>query len=326
MRSFRNTGFLFLAAAAIAACEPQEQKPPAPDSTPEVTPAPATNSTSNPPPASDPAQTVLVWPDGVQGPVLDKEPERALPPVAGAKSVVRLEGVTNPTIGVYPAPKPNGTAVIICPGGGFSKLALDLEGSEVATNLNAIGVTAFVLKYRTSPGGSPEPQAGPAMDAERAVSLVRSRASEWGLKPDRIGLLGISAGGQAALIAATNADHRLYEAKGDVDKASCRPDFLALVYPWKIQDAADPTKLRADIHANASAPPTFIAHAVDDPGAKIEGSILLLQQLHAAKVPVELHAYVKGGHGFGLRPADVPCPTDWPKRFAEWLKVVKMVE
>jgi acetyl esterase/lipase len=274
--------------------------------------------------AGDPAQTFSVWPDGVQGPVNDTPPERALPPVPNAKSVVRVEGVTQPSVGVYPAAKPNGTAVIICPGGGFSKLALDLEGSEVAENLNAIGVTAFVLKYRTSPAKSPDPQAGPVLDAQRTVSIVRRRAAEWGVKPDRIGLLGISAGGQVAAIAATNPGHRSYAPRGDLDAASSRPDFLALVYPWKIQDAADPAKLRADIHADAGAPPTFIAHAVDDPAAKIEGSFLLLQQLHAAKVPVEMHAYVKGGHGFGLRPAAVPCPTDWPQRFAEWLKVVGM--
>jgi acetyl esterase/lipase len=274
--------------------------------------------------AAEPAQTIPVWPDGVQGPVPDKAPERVLPAQPGAKQVIRLEGVTEASLLVFPAPKEKatGTAVIICPGGGFSKLALDLEGTEVAENFNAIGVTGIVLKYRTAPGGTKDPQLGPVMDAQRAVSLVRSRAAELGVKPDRIGLLGISAGGQVAVIATSNHAHRSYEPKAPGDQVSCRPDFLALVYPWKIQDAKDPGKLRDDIKVDATMPPTFIAHAVDDPGAKIEGSIMLFQQLHAAKVPVELHAYVKGGHGFGLRPADVPCPTDWPKRFAEWLGVV----
>jgi acetyl esterase/lipase len=276
--------------------------------------------------AAEPAQTIPVWPDGVQGPVPDKPPERVLPAQPNAKQVLRLEGVTEATLLVYPAPKEKsvGAAVIICPGGGFSKLALDLEGTEVAEHFNALGVTGFVLKYRTAPSGSVDPQIGPSMDAQRAVSLVRGRAAEWGLRPDRIGLLGISAGGQVATIATSNHARRLYEAKGAMDAASCRPDFLALVYPWRIQDVADPTKLRGDIRVDATMPPTFIAHAVDDAGAKIEGSILLLQQLRAAKppVPAEMHAYVKGGHGFGLRPADVPCPTDWPKRFAEWLGVL----
>ncbi len=274
--------------------------------------------------AAEPALTIPLWPDGVQGPVNDKPPERVLPAVPNAKQVVRLEGVTEPSLQVYPAPKEKsiGAAVIISPGGGFSKLALDLEGSEVAEHFNTLGISGFVLKYRTSPTGSKEPQLGAAMDAQRAVSVVRSRAAEFGLKPDRIGLLGISAGGQVAVIATSNHAKRLYEAKAPADQISCRADFLALVYPWKIQDIADPAKLRPDIRIDGTMPPTFIAHAVDDAGAKIEGSILLMQQLHAAKVPVEMHAYVKGGHGFGLRPAEVPCPTDWPKRFAEWLGVM----
>ena len=274
--------------------------------------------------AAEPAQTLKVWPDGVQGPVNDTAPERVLPVPPGTKQITRVEGVTDPTLLFYPAPadKATGTALIICPGGGFGKIVPDLEGSEVAENVNALGVTAFVLKYRTTPAGKPDPQLGPVMDAQRSVALVRSRAAEFGLKPDRIGLLGISAGGQVALIATSNHANRLYEAKGDVDKASCRPDLLALVYPWRLQDAADPTKLRADIRVDKTMPPVFIGHAADDRGAKIEGSLLLFLQLQANGIPAEAHLYAKGGHGFGLRPAEVPCPTDWPKRFAEWLKVM----
>jgi acetyl esterase/lipase len=274
--------------------------------------------------AAEPARTIPIWPDGVQGPVLDKPPERTLPAQPNAKQVWRLEGVTEASLLFFPASKEKaiGTAVIIAPGGGFSKLALDLEGTEVAEYLNSLGVSAFVLKYRTSPAKSVDPQLGPVMDLQRAISLVRAAAGEYGIKPDRVGVLGISAGGQVSAIAASNHEQRTYQPKRDSDAISCRPDFLALVYPWKIQDDADASKLRPDIRVSATMPPTFIAHAVDDPGAKIEGSLLLLQQLHAAKVPAELHAYVKGGHGFGLRPADVPCPTDWPKRFAEWLVVM----
>jgi acetyl esterase/lipase len=291
--------FLFAVAAALAA--------------PHASPA-----------AAEPAQTVPVWPDGVAGPVQDKAPERTLPSQPNAKQVWRLEGVTAPSLMVYPAPKAKstGTSVIIAPGGGYSKLALDLEGTEVAEYLNSLGITAFVLKYRTAPAGSPEPQLGPAMDVQRSVSLVRSKAAEFGVAPDRIGVLGISAGGQASVIATSNHAHRLYPTKGALDSTSCRPDFLVLVYPWRLPDTKDATRLRADIRVDATMPPTFIAHATDDAGAKVEGSLMLFQQLHTAKVPVELHAYAKGGHGFGLRPAEVPCPSDWPKRFAEWLAVV----
>lgn len=273
--------------------------------------------------AGEPAQTLKVWPDGVQGPINDKGPERVLPDVPNAKKVLRVEGVVDPTLQVYTAPKDraNGTAIVICPGGGFARLALDLEGSEVAENLNALGITAFVLKYRTSVAKSADPQLGAAMDAQRSLSIVRGKAAEFGVKPDRVGLLGISAGGQTAVIAASNHAHRLYEAKGEIDQPSCRPDFLALVYPWHIQDNADPMKLRPDIHVDKTMPPVFIAQASDDGSAKVEGSLLLALQLQAAKVPMELHAYAKGGHGFGLRPAAVPCPTDWPLRFADWLRI-----
>lgn len=273
--------------------------------------------------ALEPSQTIKVWPDGVQGPVNDTAPERVLPVAPGTKQVMRVEGVTDPTLLVFPAPKDKacGTAVIICPGGGFSKVVPDLEGSEIAENLNALGVTAFVLKYRTSPAKAADPQLGPVMDAQRSMSLVRARAAEFGLKTDRIGMLGVSAGGQVAVIATSNHAKRLYEGKIDADKISCRPDFLALVYPWKIQDSGDATKLRADIRVDATMPPVFIAHAMDDPGAKVEGSLLLLLQLKENKIPAEAHLYAKGGHGFGLRPAAVPCPTDWPQRFAQWLEV-----
>lgn len=278
--------------------------------------------------AIDPSQTLKVWPDGVQGPVNDTAPERVLPVALGAKQIMRVEGVTDPTLLVYPAPKDkaNGAALIICPGGGFGKVVPDLEGSEIAENVNALGVTAFVLMYRTTPAGKPDPQLGPAMDAQRSVSIVRSRAAEFGLKADRIGLLGVSAGGQVAVISTSNHASRLYEARGDMDKSSCRPDFLALVYPWKIQDATDPTKLRADIRVDKTMPPVFIAHAADDKGAKVEGSLLLFLQLQAAGIPAEAHLYAKGGHGFGLRPAEFPCPTDWPKRFADWLRVMHLTE
>lgn len=275
--------------------------------------------------APEPTQVFKVWPEGVAGPkpTGNVPAEAVLPPVANARSVVRLANVSSPELLMFPAPrgKATGTAVIILPGGGFSKLAMDLEGTEVAEHLNGLGITAFVLKYRTLPDRPDNPALGPAMDAQRSVSLVRSRAAEFGVRPERIGMLGISAGGQASLIATSNHARRLYPVALDTDKASCRPDFLALVYPWRIQDAQDATRLRGDIRVDATMPPVFIGHAADDPGAKVEGSVILFSQLKTAKVPCELHIYQQGGHGFGLRPAAVPCPTDWPQRFAGWLKV-----
>ncbi|MBI3881359.1 MAG: alpha/beta hydrolase [Verrucomicrobia bacterium] len=196
--------------------------------------------------AGEPAKVLKVWLDGIAGPKPEGNfpKEEVLPPVPKGKPVVRLANVSSPELLVFPAPKDKatGTAVVILPGGGFSKLAMDLEGTEVAEHFNTLGVTAFVLKYRTLPEKQENPALGPAMDAQRSVSLVRSRAAEFGVRADRIGMLGISAGGQSALIATSNHARRLYEPKADADKASCRPDFLALVYPWKIQDAKDATK------------------------------------------------------------------------------------
>lgn len=275
--------------------------------------------------ASEPAKVLKVWPDGIAGPKPDGTvpAEAVLPPIPKGKPVLRLANVSSPELLVFPAPqgKATGTAVVILPGGGFAKLAMDLEGTEVAEHFNTLGITAFVLKYRTLPEKVDNPALGPAMDAQRAVSLVRGRAAEFRVRPDRIGMLGISAGGQSALIATSNHSRRLYTPQAETDQVSCRPDFLALVYPWKIQDAKNPAKLRDDIRVDATMPPVFIGHAADDPGAKVEGSVTLFSQLKAANVPCELHIYQKGGHGFGLRPAAVPCPTDWPKRFAEWITV-----
>ena len=275
--------------------------------------------------AGEPKRVLKVWPDGIAGPKPEGivPNEEVLPPIPKGKPVLRLANVSSPELLVFPAPKDKatGTAVIILPGGGFAKLAMDLEGTEVAEHFNTLGITAFVLKYRTLPEKQENPALGPAMDAQRSVSLVRNRAAEFGVRADRIGMLGISAGGQSALIATSNHARRLYAPKTDADKTSCRPDFLALVYPWKIQDARDATKLRDDIRVDATMPPVFIGHAADDPGAKVEGSVILFSQLKTAKVPCEMHIYQKGGHGFGLRPADAPCPTDWPKRFAEWLAI-----
>lgn len=267
-------------------------------------------------PAAAP-QTLAVWPGQAPGEKGDVGEEHLLPPQKEKRPVERLTDVTRPTITVYrPDPaQQNGTAVVVCPGGGYRILAVDLEGTEVAAWLNSIGVTAIVLKYRVPARKDQPKHLAPLQDAQRAVSLVRSRAAEWKIAPDRIGILGFSAGGHLSAATATNGDHRQYAPLDDVDKTSCRPDFAVLIYPAYLT-AGD--RLAPEISVDAKTPPVFFAHANDD-RISAENSVAMFLALKRVKVPAELHVYAGGGHGFGLRPSENPCST-WPDRCRDWLK------
>lgn len=239
-----------------------------------------------------------------------------------SKGVKRISNVSKPTLTIYrPAKdKDTGAAVVICPGGGYNILAWDLEGTEVAEWLNSIGVTGIILKYRVPrrpDQAKDKPPLGPLQDAQRALSLVRSKAKEWHLDPKRIGILGFSAGGHLATSASTNFDKRSYEAMDDIDKIDCRPDFAILVYPAYLV-TRDKKELNTDIRARKECPPMFFAHAGND-GVPAENSIRTYLALKEAKVPAELHIYATGGHGFGLRPSNNPCST-WPKSCEAWLR------
>jgi acetyl esterase/lipase len=199
-------------------------------------------------------------------------------------------------------------------------LAWDLEGEEVAAWLNSIGVTGIILKYRVprrsgTPIAQPPPQA--QMDAQRALSLVRNKAEEWGINPKRIGMLGFSAGGHLTAWTATNFDKRSYEPVDAIDKVSCRPDFAVLVYPAYLR-AKDKNELMPDIRVTKDTPQTFFVHAGDDFVSPLN-STQMYQALRLAGVPAEMHLYATGGHGFGLRPRGKACTT-WPQRCAEWMK------
>lgn len=238
--------------------------------------------------------------------------------VAGRR-VTRLGNVSHPTLAIYrpSKEKDTGAAVIICPGGAHRILAYDLEGTEVAEWLNSLGVTGIVLKYRV-PAREGLPQWKAAVeDAQRAVSLVRSRAKDWGLDPARIGILGFSAGGDTAGRTAIFAGERQYTAVDAADQASCRPDFLVLVYPAYLVEQ-DGSRLKADVHVTERTPPAFLVQTGDD-GVRVENAVLLYLALKQAKVPAELHVYPTGGHGYGLRKTDEPV-TSWPDRLAIWLR------
>lgn len=240
------------------------------------------------------------------------------------KRVARISQVSVPTVTVYTPSKTKrtGTAVVVCPGGGFSILALDLEGSEVATWLNGIGVTAIVLKYRVPTSNLNPNWLGPAMDTQRALSLARTNAKEWGIDPQRIGVLGFSAGGKTAAMAALSCGNRLYPPQDRVDTAPCNADFAILIYPAYLVDGNQ--HLQPEVKVSKDAPPTFFAHASDDPVSS-QNTFVLAAALQTARVPVGVHVYPEGGHGYGLRPDPTKPVTSWPDRCTEWLLSRKLL-
>jgi acetyl esterase/lipase len=267
--------------------------------------------------------TILdVWPGKPPGEKEAIAEEKVTESKPGEKPVKRVTNVSKPTLTIFRPAKDRdtGAAVLIAPGGGYNILAWDLEGEEVAAWLNSIGVTGIVLKYRVPrrPGDAKEqPPIGPLQDAQRALSLVRSKAGSLGIDPKKIGMLGFSAGGHLTAATATNSDRRAYEPVDEIDKVSCRPDFAVLIYPAYLVER-DGTQLKPDIRVSKETPPCFFAHAGDDPISPVNSAQMYLA-LKRAGVPAELHIYASGGHGFGLRPSDKPCST-WPKRCAEWLR------
>ena len=266
--------------------------------------------------ASEPL-TLSVWPDKVPGEKGDIGEEKLQPPRDEAKPVERLTNVTKPTITVYRPAKEKDTqaAVLICPGGGYNILAWDLEGTEVADWLNSIGVTGIVLKYRVPRRKDREKHDAPLQDAQRAMSLVRKHADEWGIDAKRIGILGFSAGGHLSAAASTNFDKRHYDSIDEIDSISCRPDFAVLVYPAYL---TSDDGLASEIRVTGETPQTFFAHASDD-RISSENSIAVYLALKKAKVPAELHIYASGGHGFGLRPSEHPA-SSWPQRCEQWMR------
>jgi acetyl esterase/lipase len=268
--------------------------------------------------AEDKPVVIEVWPGkvpGETGPIGDEK-------FTGEKGSRQLTDVGRPTLTVYrPAKeKDTGVAVVIAPGGAYRFLAWDHEGEQVAAWLNSIGVTGVLLKYRV-PRRANHPKA-PLQDAQRALSLVRGKAQEWGVDPNRIGMLGFSAGGHLTALAATNSDSRAYEPIDETDKVSCRPDFAVIIYPGGVVDPAK-EKLVPEIRVSKETPPTFLTQSNDDRVGP-ENSAVLYLALKRAGVPAELHVYATGGHGYGLRPSKNPC-SEWPKRCEEWLKTLKML-
>jgi len=234
--------------------------------------------------------------------------------------IIRLGNVSRPTITVFspPAARNTGAAVIVCPGGGYSILAYDLEGSEVCEWLNSIGVTGILLKYRVPARAGLQRYTAPLQDAQRAISMVRSSAAEWKIDPKRLGILGFSAGGHLSAAASTNYETRTYPIGDAADSQSCRPDFTVLIYPAYLTTEADLTKLAPEIKVTQQTPPAFLAQTEDDP-VRVENVLTYSLALKKAKVPFELHIYPTGGHGYGLRPSPNQI-SHWPHLVEAWMR------
>lgn len=271
-------------------------------------------------------QTVRkLWPETAPGETGKVGPERVMPD-QGAKKVTRLTDVAVPTITLYrPAPdKANGCAVVICPGGGYSILAWDLEGTEIAEWLNSIGVTGVLLKYRVPRRDPNSPYKAPLQDAQRAIRLTRQQAKTWGIDPGRIGILGFSAGGNLTVMAGTHWDEITYERVDAADSLSCRPDFMVPIYPAYLFDKNDKTRLSPLVKVNKETPPAFIAVTNDDKDRGAYAALLYVA-LKRVGVPAELHVFLKGGHGYGLRPS-ADAVSSWPTLCAQWLKAMGLLQ
>ncbi len=235
----------------------------------------------------------------------------------GGKYVIRLADISDPTITVYTPKKPNGTAVVVCPGGGYAILAMDLEGTEICTWLNSIGVTAVLLKYRVpAPGGKSRYEL-PLQDAQRALGLVRYNAAKWNIKPDHIGILGFSAGGHLTATLSNNNTQRAYPQVDAADSTSCKPNFAVLIYPAYLKGSTDPTKLAPEVQVTSNTPPTFIVQTEDDP-IDVQNALSYYSELKNFKVPTEIHLYAKGGHGYGMRTVEGDL-AGYPKLLQNWL-------
>jgi acetyl esterase/lipase len=227
---------------------------------------------------------------------------------------------------VYPAPRDRatGAAVVVCPGGGYHILAMDLEGTEVAEWLNSLGVTAALLKYRVPARQGRERHAAPLQDAQRALGLFRSRAAEWGVDPRRIGVLGFSAGAHLSAVVSTRDTPRTYAPVDAADEVSCRPDFTLLIYPAYLTAQKEGDKIAPELTITSNTPPTFLVQTQDD-SVRVETSVFYYLALKQAKVPVEMHLYPSGGHGYGLRRTR-DAVTSWPQQAEQWLRGLGMLE
>ncbi|HXR77517.1 MAG TPA: alpha/beta hydrolase [Bryobacteraceae bacterium] len=276
-------------------------------------------------------KAIPIWPNGAPGPKnttgAEKDTTTSKDGLIAGRPVIRLGNVGDPTITLY-QPKDNntGAAVVVFPGGGYRILAMDLEGTEVCQWLNSIGITGILLKYRVPEVKGQPPYAGPLQDAQRAMGIVREHAKEWRIDPQKIGVLGFSAGGNLGAEISNSFDKRTYEPIDKADRESCRPDFAILIYPayLAVKNGEGEYRLAPELHVTANTPPTFLVQTEDDP-VHVENSLYYYLALKNAKVPAEMHLYSTGGHGYGLRKTDKPV-TGWPRLAEQWMRSLGMLQ
>lgn len=320
----RRTALLGTLAFGVAARASAQTRPPA---TPESTHMSA----------PDPTETIDLWPGAAPGapatlPV-ETVKERSKDPAYNDRYVL---GMSRPRMAVFRPEKPNGAAVLITPGGGYSWVVIDKEGYEMARWLAARGVTAFVLFYRLPHEGWAAGPDTPLQDAQRAMRIIRSRASRYGVDPKRVCAMGFSAGGHVCADLLARFGAQVYAPVDAADRLSARPDAAAPIYPVVsmtlpaahagsrknlVGESASPERERTHsphLHIRADAPPTFLLHAEDDPSVPLANTLLLREALLAAKVPVETHLFPDGGHGFGLRLSKGKSVEGWQEIFWAW--------
>jgi acetyl esterase/lipase len=275
-------------------------------------------------------QQIPIWP----GVVPDAQPMPG-PERLDVSDVQWAVNITRPTMTVYsPEGTNTGVAVVVLPGGGFEGLAMDSEGTDVCDWLTHKGITCVLLKYRVPSvpydwrsDSRPDGYALPAQaleDLQRAMGLVRSNASEWQINPNKIGVIGFSAGGYLVAEISTHFERRLYASVDEADKASCRPDFAMAIYPGHLaKKRGDTFELNPNVPATPQTPTTFLLQAEDDHVDSANDSLAYYIGLKNAGVPVEMHLYAQGGHAFGLKPSRFPI-SQWPRLAETWLKTIGM--
>jgi acetyl esterase/lipase len=272
--------------------------------------------------------TLPLWPNGAPEPYHGSPEADITKPadrLVGGKPLAHLTNVGNPTLAFYPAPTAGntGAAVVVFPGGGYRILAYDLEGTEVCTWLNSIGVNCALVKYRVPLEKHFPEDTSDLEDAQQAMRITRSHAQQWHLDSHRIGVLGFSAGGHLVVVLGNHPNFKRSGEPAAESPVSARPDFVIGIYPAYLVESRSLTHLSQGIDPGADTPPTFLLQAEDDPVHE-ENVLVYFQALKLLKVPAELHVYAEGGHGYGLRPSPLPI-SHWPTLVETWLHTIHIL-
>lgn len=267
---------------------------------------------------------VLLFPNGAPGETvkLKQKDDYSGNKVAGCP-VLRISDVSEPTLTFYPAPADNnsGVTIIVNPGGGYNILAYNLEGTEICKRFNSHGINCVLVKYRVPRREGLEKHQAPLQDLQRAIAYTRSHAGEWRIDPNRIGVMGFSAGAHLAAMASNSYNERTYPKVDNFDDVSLRPDFCVLIYPAYLD--GENFSIAPELKVTEKTPPTFLVQTQDD-HRLLNSSIFYYYALKEAKVPVGMNLYPTGGHGYGLRNTG-DLVNEWPHRVMSWLRDIKMV-